>query len=178
MKKEERETERMQRNIGKLKPLDISYVVGSSKFNYRACAVIISDNKILAMHDERSPYYYLPGGRVRMGETAEQAVIREVEEELNITPRIIRPLWLNQGFFTEDVDKLSYHELCIYFLLDASDTALSERGDSFTIRERNHTYDFEWLAFDRLKDEYFYPVFLKNEIYNLPENFTIRTENE
>ena len=38
--------------------------------------MIISDGKILAMHDERSPYYYLPGGRVEMGETAESAVIR------------------------------------------------------------------------------------------------------
>ena len=100
--------------------MDISYTSGNEKFNYRVCAMIISDNKILAMHDERSPYYYLPGGRVQMGETAESAVIREVEEELNISPKIIRPLWINQSFFTEDVDKLNYHEICIYFLMDIS----------------------------------------------------------
>ena len=84
--------------------MDISFVLGQDKFNYRVCAIILSGNKILAMHDERSPYYYLPGGRVRMGETAEHAVVREVEEELNIKAKIVRPLWLNQGFFTEDVD--------------------------------------------------------------------------
>lgn len=39
------------------------------------CAMIISDGKILAMHDERSPYYYLPGGRGAIGETAENAVV-------------------------------------------------------------------------------------------------------
>lgn len=94
--------------------MDITYVSNRKKFNYRVCAIIISNNKILAMHDERSPYFYLPGGRVQMGETAEHAVVREVEEELNITPKIIRPLWLNQSFFTEDVDKLNYHEICIY----------------------------------------------------------------
>ena len=91
--------------------MDISYTSGNEKFNYRVCAVIISDNKILAMHDERSPYYYLPGGRVQLGETAECAVIREVEEELNVSPEIIRPLWMNQSFFAEDVDKLNYHEI-------------------------------------------------------------------
>ena len=93
--------------------MDITYTAGQEKFNYRVCAVMISGNKILAMHDERSPYFYLPGGRVKMGETAECAVIREVEEELGVTPKIVRPLWLNQGFFTEDVDGLNYHELCM-----------------------------------------------------------------
>ena len=37
-------------------------------------------------------------------------------------------------------------------------------------------YTFEWLEFDQLKNKYFYPTFLKKEIYNLPNEFTIRTE--
>ncbi len=158
--------------------MDISYVEESNKFNYRVCAVMISNNKILAMRDERSPYYYLPGGRVRMGETAEQAVIREMEEELNITPDIVRPLWLDQAFFTEDVDHLNYHEICIYFLMDISRTGLLKKGECFSLTEGRHTHGFEWLPFERLKDEYFYPLFLKTDIYCLPEQFTIRTEIE
>ena len=140
--------------------------------------MIILENKILAMHDERSPYFYLPGGRVSMGETAEQAVIREMQEELGITPKIIRPVWLNQAFFTEDVDHLRYHELCIYFLMDISATDLLKNGEIFAKIEGKHTHVFEWLAFSRLKDEYFYPLFLKKEIFNLPSEFTIRTEIE
>ena len=158
--------------------MDISYISGEEKFNYRVCAVMLSDERILAMRDERSPYFYRPGGRVRMGETAEHAVVREVEEELGITPEIVRPLWLNQSFFEEDVDHLHYHELCIYFLMDVSQTGLAERGDKFTRREERHIHDFEWLAFERLKEAYFYPAFLKTEIFRLPEQFTIRTEYE
>ena len=158
--------------------MDISYKTESRKFNYRVCAMIISDGKILAMHDDRSPYFYLPGGRVKMGETAEDAVIREVREELGIIAKIARPLWLNQAFFTEDVDHLRYHELCIYFLMDISETDLLERGNVFTVNEGKRTHAFEWLSFDRLKDEYFYPIFLKKEIYKIPNEFSLRTEIE
>lgn len=115
--------------------MDISFKLENQKFNYRVCAMVISGNRILAMHDERSPYFYLPGGRVKMGETAEQAVIREVREELRVTLKINRPLWLNQAFFTEDVDGVRYHELCIYFLMDITDTDLQENGNSFTRRQ-------------------------------------------
>ncbi len=158
--------------------MDISFRTDNEKFNYRVCAMMISDGKILAMHDDRSPYYYLPGGRVAMGETSENAVIREVQEELGVTPKIVRPLWLNQAFFTEDVDNIRYHELCIYFLMDISNTDLLERGNPFTSKEGHRTHIFEWLEFERLKDEYFYPLFLKKDIFNLPNTFTIRTEIE
>ena len=124
--------------------MDISFKYDDQKFNYRVCAMLISDNRILAMHDERSPYFYLPGGRVTMGETAEQAVIREVQEELGITTKIIRPVWLNQAFFTEDVDHLRYHELCIYFF-DETLCSPQRRGPSVIIGSQK-TQIYQWFA--------------------------------
>lgn len=158
--------------------MDISFVTDEGRFNYRVSAVILDGERILAMHDERSPYFYLPGGRVRMGERAEDAVLREVREELGIEVRIVRPLWLSQSFFNEDVVRVDYHELCLYFLVDASATDLLTRGDRFRGPELRHVHDFEWLPFERLKDEYFYPLFLKTEIYRLPEGLTLRTDRE
>ena len=62
--------------------------------------------------------------------------------------------------------------------MDITDTDLLTRGEKFTVNEGNRPHTFEWLAFDRLKDEYFYPLFLKKDIFNLPDVFTIRTEIE
>ena len=109
-------------------------------FNYRVCAVILHDGKILATKGQCSPYYYLPGGRVKLHEPAEKAISREVREELNVEPRIIRPLWLNQGFFTEDVTGARFHELCLYYLVDVSETDLLSKGERFTMTEDGHTY--------------------------------------
>ena len=158
--------------------MDISYRENDSKFNYRVCAVMVHERAVLAMRDERSPYYYLPGGRVKLGETAEDAVLRELREELGISAAIRRPLWLNQGFFTEDVDQLRYHELCLYFLMDFAGTDLLARGQSFRRDEGVHSHQFTWLPFESLADAYFYPIFLKEAIFHLPEAFTLRTEVE
>lgn len=153
--------------------MDITFKTESGRFNYRVCGMIIHDSKILAMHDERSPYYYLPGGRVQLGETVEEAVLREIKEELEIDAKIVRPLWFNQGFFTEDVSGEQFHEVCVYFLMDVSHTDLLSRGEKFVLNENSHRHTFEWLEFDRLKDEYFYPIFLKEKIWELPVELTM-----
>jgi len=83
--------------------------------NHYLCAIIINDNKILALKDEVSPYYYLPGGRVQIGETAEEALFCEIKEELEVDAKIVRPLWLNQAFFNEDVKKIIFMSYAYIF---------------------------------------------------------------
>lgn len=158
--------------------MDIVLKTPDGRFNYRVCAVIIHEGKLLAMKDFVSPYYYLPGGRVELHETAEHAVIREIEEELGVTARIDRALWLNQGFFVEDVTKDCFHELCIYYLMDISGTSIPTDVRSFEGVETNKKQVFEWLPFDEVKKAYLYPIFIKEHIDKLPEHFTIRQEFE
>lgn len=158
--------------------MDITYKTNTEKFKYRVSAVILSDGKLLTVYNEQGNYYYLLGGKVQFGEAAETAIVREMQEELGVTPKIVRPLWLNQSFFTETVNQFRYHELSIYFLLDVSDTDLPTRGETFTVQEGQKTHRLEWLSYDRLQNVTLHPAFLKQDAYNLPETFTLRTEVE
>ena len=158
--------------------MDIGFKGKDRTFSYRACAVIINNDRILAMRDEKNPYFYLPGGRVKFYETAEHAILRELKEELCIEASIIRPLWLNQSFFTHDVNHETRHELCLYFLVDVTETDLLNRGYIFRHIEGTHHFIFEWIDFSRVQSEYLYPKFIKNELYNLPVTFRLINETE
>ncbi len=52
----------------------------------RASAVIIKDNRILMVKilDQGKSWWCLPGGTIEPGETPEQAILRELREELNL----------------------------------------------------------------------------------------------
>lgn len=158
--------------------MDITFKTDGARFNLRAAAVIINENRVLAMSDERSPYFYLPGGKIALGETAEEAALRELREELGIEAKVVRPLYIAQSFFTEEGSGENFHEICFYILIDCSDTDLISRGKSFIIKERHHTLEFRWLDVADLENEYFYPTFLRERMKKLSEGVEMITENE
>lgn len=130
------------------------------------------------MRDDHSPYFYLPGGRVTLHETAEAAVLREVREELEIDAAIVRPLWFAQSFFEEDVSHERFHELCLYYLVDVGDR-LAAHGDCFTLHEGGRKrHEFRWLIFAEAREAYLYPNFIKSRLAALPEALEIVTEME
>ena len=60
-----------------------------------ASVAIIREEKVLLIKRAFAPYQHLwtlPGGRIEPGETIEQCAIREVQEELSLTVRNVRPV--------------------------------------------------------------------------------------
>ncbi len=115
--------------------MDCTFRTPQGNFNYRVGAIIRRGDKLLVMREEEINHWYLPGGRVKLHEPLENALRREVAEELALPARIVRPLWLVENFYTMDTKEgkdIPFHELGLYFLVELSTDALPE-GETLSL---------------------------------------------
>ena len=62
-------------------------------------AIIINKNKILLCQLKNSRYYFLPGGHIEFGETAENSLHRELKEEFGAAIIDSKVIGLVENFF-------------------------------------------------------------------------------
>jgi mutator protein MutT len=68
-------------------------------------AVILRDDEILLLLRKKAPEagsWTIPGGKVEFGETVEQAILREVKEEIGVDGRVIAPLGVTDHILIEE----------------------------------------------------------------------------
>ena len=114
--------------------MDCTFRTPQGNFNYRVGAIIRRGDKLLVMREEEIGHWYLPGGRVKLHEPLEDALLREVAEELALPARIVRPLWLVENFYTMDTKEgkdIPFHELGLYFFGGAFHRCPPGRGNLF-----------------------------------------------
>lgn len=148
--------------------MDISFKTDEGRFNYRVAGLLVHGDKLLIMKDENQSYYYVPGGRVMLHETSEEAMKREISEELSTEVNIKRMLWVNENFFVEDTLKERFHEICFFYLLGLKDEKILSRGNEFTVNEEGKIHTYYWKRFEELKNIKVFPLFLKERITELP----------
>lgn len=52
---------------------------------HTAGLITLKDKKLLLAFSKNKQAWYLPGGKIDAGESSEEALIREIHEELNLT---------------------------------------------------------------------------------------------
>ncbi len=109
-------------------------------------AAIIADKKVLAMQRSEtmtlSGMWEFPGGKVEANESEEEALIREIQEELNITIKITD--YVNEATYAYDFGTVA---LTVYTAeIVSGQISLEEHSDG------------KWLAADELREVTWAPV--------------------
>ena len=103
---------------------DMTVRCGDGYISLRVGAIIMRDGKFLMVRNDEQDYFYSVGGRIRFGETAEEAVIREVFEETGAKMAVDRLGFVHENYFIGDsrstLGKLLY-ETSYYFYMKVPD---------------------------------------------------------
>ena len=130
-------------------------------FRYRAAAIIVENGCVLFAGNQHEDYYYSIGGGVHMGETAEDAVKREVFEETGVNYEIDYLAVIHENFFDESngtLKGLNCHEISFYFMMKPRGTQeLNSDSYTFGVKEEMH-----WIPIEELDKHKAFPSFLKD----------------
>lgn len=129
-------------------------------FRYRAAAIIVEDNCVLFAGNEVDDYFYSVGGAVHMGETAEEAVKREVLEETGVSYEVDHLALIHEIFFigSSGLKGVECHELAFYYWMKPmGKRAFSSQSRTMSgVKETMH-----WIPIDELDKVNAYPLFMK-----------------
>ncbi len=122
----------------------------------RASAVIIKDGKILLMRRIKNgqEYFVFPGGGVKEGETPEQALLREVKEELTLDVNKYQPLF--------EIDNQGRREF-FFLVTDFSDEP-KLGGEEKERMNKNNQYYPTYIDLYKITKLILYPESAKNKI--------------
>jgi 8-oxo-dGTP diphosphatase len=124
------------------KNMDLTIPIGSVILNIRV-ALIIKTNKGIIFEKHKDDYYFLVGGRIKAGESSEDALRREVFEELGIEINNFTLKSVIENFFV--FDSRNVHEIC--FVYQTEDILEKDLGPEF------HTFDNLEISNLNLKPE-------------------------
>lgn len=149
----------------------ITFTKGDRRFNFRVAGIAIANNQVLLHRLDTDDFWTFPGGRVELGETSQEALVRELKEELNADVEIVRLLWLVENFF--EYNKQQYHEIAFYYLMQFSkQSPYLNKNSSFSGIEPDISLEFKWFPIDSnvLKTLPLLPSFLQESLNNLPSS--------
>ena len=145
---------------------DMTAACDGGIINIRAGAIIIKDGRILMAGNRNANHLYSVGGRLKFGETAEEAVVREVLEETGVRMEVDRLAFVHENYFTLDSAEVSgkpIYEISLFFIMKAP--------ENFTPTCQSITEDGSpeflcWITPDTA--ETIYPEFFRTELFPLP----------
>ena len=135
---------------------DFRTKVGNTVFGVRATALIVKDNRLLVVEDEDG--FYTIGGAIQVDEATEDAVVREVKEELGVASKAVQLAFIVENRFEQA--GVHYHNIEFHYLVDLLEDA------PLTMQEDEKMQPCEWIDLDQLQNIQLVPAFLKTALPN------------
>jgi len=123
------------------------------KFEICVRAVILKNNKILVCWHKNKNYYFFPGGHIEFGERAEDALSRELKEELEILIEKLNFIGVVENIYKENGKP--HHEINLVFEVKAKNVKDKSKEDHL---------DFFFLDFQSFVKKEVLPLALKEAI--------------
>lgn len=108
-------------------------------------AVIVCDGKLLLEKRKNEPgkgKWSIPGGLVELGESIEQTVVREVEEETGLEVEKPEHIDVVDNVVRDDNDEIKYHFVIIDYFVKLKSGTLKAASDAEELR---------WVTFDEVE---------------------------
>ena len=141
---------------------DLTVVNGKNMLNVRVAGIIIKDNRVLMVKNLRSQYIYSLGGRLKFGESAQQGVVREVEEETGVKMEVDRLGFVHENFFigsTPSKMNAQVYEITFYFYMKVPEDLAVETGTETQDDDKQILVWLDWHT-----SENYYPKFFRTEL--------------
>jgi len=131
-----------------------TYEVQAKELTFRPSVygIMIKDGKVLL--SKQWDGYDFPGGGVDLGETLEEAVIREIKEETGYEARVKDIISIENSFFKLPFKGTFVQSLLIYYLCEVTGGEAST--EFFDENEKNYADKPEWVSLDEISNIKFY----------------------
>lgn len=115
------------------------------------------DNKVLLCKNKEHGHYFLPGGHVEFGDTLEETIYKELNEELGLLKNEIEYISFNNYLEHSYLNKEEKHcELNMIFDVKIKDGA--------EIKSQEDHIDFEWIGIESIEEINLLPEEIKKII--------------
>ena len=141
---------------------DLSIIIDGVKFNFRVGLLVKMKKQVLVECNQDYDFVVLPGGRVKTLESSEDALIREINEEMKIdlTNYNLEFIGADENFF--ELDNIKYHEL--YFIYKIEIDENNEDFKDCMINYDSKVNYYKWVDILDLKEVNLLPKSLINII--------------